>query len=298
MIGLRFPPGSLPDNFTATELWIPDEAFEPWVRDGRISPETLVWSADFGQATWRPAGELEVFYLFRPEPEPGPPPPGLADRLFPRSGFSGVELLLMSNILVAVGLLAVWQGGYGTELLTQLVHWHKQISRPWDFWRVVPTIFMHADAGHLMSNLVALLATGGAVEYFYGRRLTWFVYLTTGVMAAMFSYFGHARPPLSVGASGAIFGLAGVMVAFLFRFYRRFSRRQRWRTRRIYAPLALLLVLPAMVRADYYGHAGGFLTGILLGLWLPLDYRAEALLEPRTSDAMGASDPPADYSPS
>lgn len=297
MIGLRFSPDTLPENITATELWIPEEAFESWVRDGRISPDTLVWSAEYGAAQWKPAGELEVFHLFRPEPEPGPPVPGLADRLFPQRGFSGVELLLMSNILVAVGLLGVWQGAYGNELTLLLVHWQKQISQPWDFWRVVPTIFMHADAGHLMRNLVALLATGGAVEYFYGRRRTWIAYLTTGVFGALFSYLGHARPPLSVGASGAIFGLAGVMVAFLFRFYRRFSARQRWRTRRIYAPLVILLVLPALPQADYHAHGGGFLAGLLLGLWLPLAPSAESLLE-TPGPPGGSAEAGGRYSPS
>lgn len=297
MIGLRFPPGSLPDNITPTELWIPEEAFEPWVREGRISPDTLVWSAEFGEGAWRAAVDLEVYHLFRPEPPPPPPPPGLADRLFPPKGFSGVELLLMANILVAVGLLGLWQGRYRAELVTHLVYWHRQIGAPWDFWRAVPTIFMHADAGHLMRNLVALLATGGAVEYFYGGRRTWGVYFVTGLLGALFSYLGHARPPLSVGASGAIFGLAGVMVAFLFRHYRRFSRRQRWRTRRIYVPLVILLVLPSLVQADYYAHGGGFLGGLLLGLWLPLSRPAEELL-----DATGRREPAGresgDYSPS
>ena len=90
---------------------------------------------------------------------------------------------------------------------------------------------------------------------------------------------------ISVGASGAIFGLAGVMAMFLLRYYRRFSPRQRWRARRIYGPLVVLLVLPALIQADYYAHIGGFLTGLLLGAWVPVDPAGDRLLEPQVEEA-------------
>lgn len=294
MIGLRYPPDRHPPNVTVTdsEIWIPDEAFEPWVREGIITEDTFVCSADFGGGVWRAAADLEVFHLFRPEPPTPPPPPGLSDRLFPPVGFSGVELLLLANIVVAFGLLGGWRGAYTIELVRLLNRWHDGIHHAWDFWRVLPTIFMHADAGHLMRNLAALLATGGAVEYFYGRRTTWIAYLVTGVMGAVFSYYGHARPPLSVGASGAIFGLAGVMAMFLVRYYRRFSPRQRWRARRIYGPLVILLVLPALIQADYYAHIGGFITGLLLGTWLPVGPVGAAVLAPAGETGLPAGEGP------
>jgi membrane associated rhomboid family serine protease len=287
MIGLRYPSERHPPNVTVTEseIWIPDEAFEPWVREGMITEDTVVCSADFGGGVWRVAADLEVFHLFRPEPPAPAQPPPLTDRLFPPVGFSGVELLLLSNIVVAFGLLGAWRGGYAIDLARLLIGWHDEVRHFWDFWRILPTIFMHADAGHLMRTLVALLATGGAVEYFYGRRKTWIIYLVTGFMGGVISYYGHARPPLSVGASGAIFGLAGVMAMFLLRYYRRFSPRQRWRARRIYGPLVVLLVLPALIQADYYAHIGGFLTGLLLGAWVPVDPAGDRLLEPQVEEA-------------
>ncbi|TPW14576.1 MAG: hypothetical protein FD129_1054, partial [bacterium] len=73
---------------------------------------------------------------------------------------------------------------------------------------------------------------------------------------------------LSVGASGAIFGLAGVLTGFLVRHARSFNERQRWKARRVYAPLILVLVPPALFHADWRAHLGGYVAGVILGLLL------------------------------
>lgn len=216
-----------------------------------------------------------------PEDEPPPPPePSLRERLFPSRGFSAVEALFLVNLLVGAALVAVWKGAYGSELVAAMRDWHDAVRAPWDSWRMVPTLFIHAGFGHLARNMAALVAAGGTVEIFYGSRRTVLIYFFTGMMGALFSFFGHASPPLSVGASGAIFGLAGVTASFLVRYYPRFSGRQKWKTRRVYGPLFLVLVAPSLFQADYHAHIGGFLAGILLGLLLPLDEEGKRHLHP------------------
>ncbi len=214
------------------------------------------------------------------DPPPAPPEPSLRDRLFPSRGFSAVEALCLVNVLVGAVLVAVWKGAYGRELVTAMRDWHEAVQAPWDVWRMTPTLFIHAGFGHLARNMLGLVAAGGAVEIFYGSRRTIAIYFLTGMTGAVFSYFGHMRPPLSVGASGAVFGLAGVTAAFLVRYYPRFTERQKWKTRRVYGPLFLLLVAPSLLQADYHAHVGGFLAGILLGLLLPLDDEGRKHLHP------------------
>lgn len=295
MIGLRLNLSSPPPGTDVSEVWIEDHEFEAWVRSGYVAPDTMIWAGPLTGGAWRRAEEMEIYHLFRPEPpEPAPPPFSLAERLFPPRGLSALEMLLLANILMAALLVGLWRGDYPEELLSLMSRWREMVASGRQWHLLLPTIFIHADAGHLFRNLVALLAAAAAVEVFFGRTKTWLAYLVTGLTGAVVSYLGHGGPPLSVGASGAIFGLAGVTASFLVRYYPRFSERQRWKTRRIYAPLFVLLVLPSLVQADYLAHAGGFGGGVLLGAFMPLDPGGRELLKPdgeaggQTESAPGA----------
>jgi rhomboid protease GluP len=143
----------------------------------------------------------------------------------------------------------------------------------------LPTLFLHVDAGHLARNLVALLAAAGAVEFLVGGPPTLAAYAITGMAGAWASYATHGAPPLSVGASGAVFGLLGCTLSFLARRRRMFNYAQQWKVWRVYVPLFVLLFLPALVKADVSAHAGGFACGLLLGPWLPPHPRIARLAE-------------------
>jgi len=197
------------------------------------------------------------------------PIPGLGEVLFPKRGFSATELLLAINLIVAAGLLLTWGRDYGANLH----HWAEvrwgavRADQAYGWW--LPTIFMHVGPGHLARNMVALLVASGALEFLVGGGWTLAAYLITGLGAAWVSYAGHGAPPLSIGASGAIFGLLGCTVSFIIRRHRRFNYVQQWKVWRVYVPLSVLLILPALVNADVHAHVGGFACGLVLGMWLP-----------------------------
>jgi rhomboid protease GluP len=191
------------------------------------------------------------------------------ETLFPRRGFSATELLLAVNLVVAATLLALWGKDY----------WANVQQWTWDWWHAVradraygwflPTIFLHAGPGHLASNMTALLAAAGAVEFLAGGGWTLVAYLVTGICAAWISYAGHGAPPLSVGSSGSVFGLLGCTVSFIIRRRHMFNYAKRWKVWRVYIPLFILLFAPALANADVHAHAGGLGCGLILGLWLP-----------------------------
>jgi membrane associated rhomboid family serine protease len=292
MIGLRLPVDTPGAPATLVEVWIEDHEFEAWVRSGRIRPETPVWTPGGPANAWRAADDLEIFHLFRPEaPAPVRPEVSLREVIFPRRGFSGTEFLLLANIAVSVGLLATWRENYTPELWGTMRSWWAGVAERSEWWRMLPTIVMHADAGHLARNLGALLVTAGGVEVFFGRARTLGLYLATGALAALASYLGHDRPPLSVGASGAVFGLAGVLTSFLVKYAGRFSERQKWKARRVYAPLLLFLVPPSLFHADWMAHVGGFAAGLVAGLVLPLSAAGRALLGQSAESASMAAPP-------
>ena len=195
--------------------------------------------------------------------------PSLRAILFPTRGFSATETLLAANLIVAAVLLAAWGRDYPANLRQwALDAWHAvRIDRAYGWF--LPTIFLHAGPGHLASNMTALLGASGAVEFLAGGRWVIAVYLLTGICGALTSYAGHGAPPLSVGASGAIFGLLGCAVSFIIRRRHMFNYAKRWKVWRVYVPLFILLYVPAIANADVHAHAGGFACGLILGLWLP-----------------------------
>jgi rhomboid protease GluP len=202
---------------------------------------------------------------------------GVREVLFPKKGISATELLLAANLAVAIVLLA----RLGPEYTAALRHWaferwddvHAHGAYGW----FLPTLFLHAGAGHLSSNLIALVAAAGAVEFLMGAAWAIAIYWITGMGAAWISYTGHGGPPLSIGASGAIMGLVGCTVSFIIRRRRAFNYAQRWKVWRVYIPLFMLVFLPTLVHADVHAHTGGFLCGFVLGVFAPPHQRVARL---------------------
>jgi len=212
---------------------------------------------------------------------------GLREILFPKRGLSATELLLAVNLIVAAALLVTLGRDYGAVLRQWTVGWWNAVRGEQAYGWMLPTIFMHAGPGHLASNMTALLAASGATEFLVGGRRALAAYLVTGLGAAWVSYAGHGAPPLSIGASGAIFGLFGCTVSFIVRRRRMFNYAQRWKVWRVYIPLFILFFLPVLANADVHAHAGGFACGLVLGLWLRPHERISRLaaVDPLGDDA-------------
>jgi len=254
-----------------------DEEWEIRLRDGRIPPETLVLEG----SGWVRADSMEVYRRLAPRSAETRPAPALSLRevLIPRHGVSSTEFLIAVNLIVAAILFTTWDGEYLSTLHGLAVGWWQDVrdGHAYGWW--IPTLFLHAGPGHLARNMIALLAASGAVEFLAGGRWTIAAYLLTGLGASWASYAGHNAPPLSVGASGAIFGLLGCAVSFIIRRRGTFNYAQRWKVWRVYVPLFVLLFLPAIANADVHAHAGGFATGLFLGVWLPPHPRISMLAE-------------------
>ncbi|HEX8704249.1 MAG TPA: rhomboid family intramembrane serine protease [Myxococcaceae bacterium] len=135
-------------------------------------------------------------------------------------------------------------------------------------WRLVTANFLHRDAVHLGVNVVALLATGVALERTYRRRDYVALLLASG-LAAMTGSLLWAEE-VGVGASGIAYGCVGALIVL--------GRRHR----AVLTPFARMMagegVLPTVllflwmgwtsVGVDNAGHLGGFATGLLVGLFL------------------------------
>ena len=210
-------------------------------------------------------------------PAEEPEAPRVRDVVFPKRGFSATESLLGVNLIVSAVLFGVGGAGYPSMLREMTNAWWESVDSRHTYGWWIATLFMHADPGHLLRNLLALLAASSSVEFLAGRRATWVTYFVAGIGGAWASYAGRGGPPLSVGASGAIFGLLGAAVAFIVRRRGTFNYAHRWKVWRVYVPLFVLLFLPALANADVRAHAGGFATGLLVGVVLPPHPRVRRL---------------------
>jgi rhomboid protease GluP len=136
-----------------------------------------------------------------------------------------------------------------------------------EVWRLISAGFLHANSEHLVGNLIMLFILGMACEHAFGRGAFMFLYVATCVTGSLLTMI---RPTPTVGASGAIFGLAGAILSTIVAHRHRIELRDHrvaivlavWAT----YTLVLGLFNPIVSNVD---HLGGLLGGLILGWCLP-----------------------------
>jgi rhomboid protease GluP len=147
------------------------------------------------------------------------------------------------------------------------------LGPPQQWWRLLTAIFLHVSVLHLLLNTVGLLLLAPALEEGLGRRRFLVVYVGAGAAGAAASLAVY-HPQLGLGASGAIFGVAGGLVP-LWYHYRASIGRDVWAIGLGLAGSSLLLSA-LHVGVDNAAHVGGLLTG--LGIVALLLHRRSPLL--------------------
>ena len=85
-----------------------------------------------------------------------------------------------------------------------------------EIWRLFTAIFLHSGVMHLLFNLYALYVLGPLLEGYIGHLRFLAVFLVSGLYGSLLSY--ALSGPISVGASGAIFGLLGAITVFFLKY--------------------------------------------------------------------------------
>jgi membrane associated rhomboid family serine protease len=157
-------------------------------------------------------------------------------------------------------------GAKTNELLTQRGEW----------FRFVTPIFIHGGLLHIVFNSYALYMVGPQVERLYGSARYALIYLLAGIGGVIGSYLGGVwlgRDPTipSVGASGAIFGLFGVLAVFGYKYRHELPPAFRRSFGAGVLPVIAvnLLIGFSVPVIDNAAHIGGLLVGALLALLIP-----------------------------
>lgn len=137
------------------------------------------------------------------------------------------------------------------------------------WWRLLTAVFIHAGFFHLFFNMLVLVQSGRVAERLFGTARFIVLYVFAGLSGSLVSLLWHPGVN-SVGASGAIFGVLGAIVAFLVRHGSVVPRPLYLRHLRL-AVAFIAYALPSGFRhqgIDNGAHLGGLLGGLLLGLLL------------------------------
>jgi rhomboid protease GluP len=195
----------------------------------------------------------------------------LQDLLYRRTPHVPVTVVLVAvNLLVFFAMLASGAGLWHSSNSVQLA-WGANFgpaTQDGEWWRLGTAMFLHFGAIHLTLNIWALWDGGQLVERMYGHARFAGIYFFSGLTGNLLSLVAHKGLAISGGASGAIFGMYGALLVFLWRERRNLHPHDfRWFFWGAAGFASASLVLGLLITGiDNAAHIGGFLTGILGGV--------------------------------
>ena len=192
----------------------------------------------------------------------------------------GISFVALASEGRSGGFRILW--GMGGETVYRLGASHPYpifIGHQW--WRLVTAMFLHGGLIHIGFNMMSLMQLGPALEELYGSARYLFLYVVTGAFGFLVSaWFGN----FSLGASGALLGLVGVMLAITTK--RGGSYMRDLRSRLVSSVVILFILGFSGVGIDNYAHFAGLVAGFGLGKLLA-DRQPMNSRERRTAYALG-----------
>jgi membrane associated rhomboid family serine protease len=178
---------------------------------------------------------------------------------------------LLLGVTILVSIVAM-QPEAGDRILGALLL-DKAALAHGEWWRLISPILVHGGWAHLFFNMYFLFLVGPLVEQLYGSFRFLVFYVVTAATASAASYLLGGPEP-SVGASGALFGLCGVLLVSQM-LHRPVLRGQQ---RAILSQIGLLVIINLVFgfgfnvvggNVDNLAHVGGLAGGLWLGLLIP-----------------------------
>lgn len=187
-----------------------------------------------------------------------------------RQSSSMIVTQAIFGINVAVFLGMVLAGGSPMDFnVQQLVHWGANwgpLTMGGEWWRLLTCMFLHGGFLHIAFNMWCLWSLGALCESLYGHWTFASVYLISGAASSVVSVVWHPGTP-GVGASGAIFGIAGALIASFY--LGEFSLPQaaiKGTLRSVVMFAGYNLFFGAVSsHTDNAAHIGGLVAGLILG---------------------------------
>ncbi|PKI31208.1 hypothetical protein CRG98_048401 [Punica granatum] len=138
-----------------------------------------------------------------------------------------------------------------------------KVVRRRQVWRLFTCIWLHAGVFHLLANMLSLLFIGIRLEQEFGFVRIGLLYIMAGFGGSLLSAL-FIQYSISVGASGALFGLLGSMLSELITNWTIYANKFAALLTLIFI-VAINLAVGLLPHVDNFAHIGGFVSGFLLG---------------------------------
>ncbi|WP_342663199.1 rhomboid family intramembrane serine protease [Paenibacillus assamensis] len=174
------------------------------------------------------------------------------------------SLLLAANIIMYI--LVIVNGG--TDDLETMLRFGAMLKVDLfvnETWRMFASMFLHANFEHLLFNMFTLFVFAPPLERVMGHLPYAVLYIASGFVGNVVSNWGNEWGTLSVGASGAIYGLFGAYL-FVGLFYK---QAMDFATRKTLGVILVIGILQTFLidSINQYAHFGGLAAGFVL-FWL------------------------------
>lgn len=171
-------------------------------------------------------------------------------------------ILIMINTLIFLTNLFYIHIRDSVHITNNLGLTHHGVNQDTEFYRLISSAFLHADVEHFLFNIFAIYVLGKFVESIYGSTKMLITYVLTAIVANIVSLV-FITNALSLGASGATYGMMGLLVIHLL-VYKKVQKKL------IFQVLAAFVVIGILTsffsNINHYAHAGGFIYGLILGV--------------------------------
>jgi len=207
--------------------------------------------------------------------------------LLPRKGYTVAPILLLLNIFFFVGWVlllfvvpivvfylkhspeAIGKSIQSIQLLGSV---NRKLVLEGEYWRLISYQFMHASLRHLFFNMYAFVYLGLMIENKIGWKNFLLIYIFSGICGGLNSIAFHENI-YTVGASGAIMGLFGSMMALLINRFVEKSANKALLVSTVFVLTLMLINGSITPMVDNACHLGGLVTGFVITYLLVFDHK-------------------------
>ena len=172
---------------------------------------------------------------------------------------------IKSNNLFDINLNVLYD--YGA-----LVNFNMMDKNPSELYRLITSLFLHAGLIHFLCNMYSLYIIGREIESFFGRIKYIIIFIMSGIIGNLLTMPFMQDRVISIGASGAIFGLLGSLLYFGYHYRVYLSSALR---NQIVPIIVLNLLIGISISGiNNFAHIGGLIGGVLVTKAVGVKYKS------------------------
>ncbi len=183
---------------------------------------------------------------------------------------------LATKILIAINITLFIVLGMLSDTMTSTMGVNSiKVIQDREFYRVVTAMFAHANVLHLTVNMYSLYIIGSQIESYMGKGRYLLIYFFSGILGSFLSIAMNDTAVISVGASGALFGLMGSLLYFGYHYRVYLSNALKSQIiPLITVNLMFGFIVPGI---DNFAHIGGLIGGVTSTMAVGVKYKSSTI---------------------